>query len=365
MLKLNNLIRQVLKNCDISDARNAGLYSVCGLALRLRDLYKWEKGLQPWQEKESSAILEWIGDKEQVWEQLAEKDYRELSIFGNTYDPFDTVRINRILEPSGLFYGAGYAHNLKPTFFLSHIENKNKIEGFTVYTLGCELARDLLTIPALSQDNCILLRRECGKFFLWDQIFYIKKSGRPALNVALESSGIKHQDPKALQHSLSTIYKIQKDTYTYHEIGEIRDSVFDVDIWRQVIAAFPRTPVELATRTVKDLLADTNEFGTLQHIIKERKTALLALYVAFLDGLAKELFPEMRIAFRDFTKTHNWQGIEQAASIGYENARKYAQEIITIFLTGKQRKDMKWTKNKIEKFMLNKVSSPAHKSCAI
>jgi hypothetical protein len=60
MLEFDSIIHQVLQNCDISDARHAGLYSVCGLALRLRDLYKWEKGLNPWEEKDSSEVLEWI-----------------------------------------------------------------------------------------------------------------------------------------------------------------------------------------------------------------------------------------------------------------------------------------------------------------
>ena len=39
------MTEQVLRNCHISYARHAGLYSICGLALRLRDLYKWEMGL--------------------------------------------------------------------------------------------------------------------------------------------------------------------------------------------------------------------------------------------------------------------------------------------------------------------------------
>lgn len=357
MLELDNLIRQVLKNCDISDSQNAGLYSVCGLALRLRDLYKWEKGLNPWEERDSSAVLEWIGDKEQTWDQIAEKEFLELAILDNAYDPFNTSRINALLEPHGFFYGAGYAHSLKPTFFLAPIEDKERINEFTVITLGRELARDLLTIPALSQDNCILLRRESGTFFLWDQIFYIKKSGRPALGFALETCGINDLDPKALKHSLPAIYRIQRETYIYHEIGEIRDTVFDADIWRQLIAAFPHTPVEILARAVKDLLADTNKYGTLHYITKERKTALLGFYVAFIDGMIKALFPELRLAFSDFTKTRNWQGIEQAVSIGYENARRYAEEIIDIFRTGKQNKDMKWIQYQIEKRVLPKVNS--------
>ena len=141
MIDQDNIARQVLRNCEISDARHAGLFSICGLALRLRDLYKWEKGLDPWVEKDSSQILDWIGNKEEEWEKIAETLYLNLSINGREYEPFDTATINAILEPHHLFYGAGYARSLKPTFFLAAIEDKSKARQYPVYTLGRELAR--------------------------------------------------------------------------------------------------------------------------------------------------------------------------------------------------------------------------------
>ena len=61
MIDIEDIIRQVLHNCNLSDSRHAGLYSICGLAMRLRDLYKWENGLAPWIEKDSTEILKWIG----------------------------------------------------------------------------------------------------------------------------------------------------------------------------------------------------------------------------------------------------------------------------------------------------------------
>ena len=132
MLDLESITRQVLLNCDISDARHAGLYSICGLALRLRDLYKWEAGLPPWIEKESSEILDWIGNKEQKWEEIADTEYSKISIRGRDYDPFDTRQINAVFEPLGFYYGAGYARSLKPTFFLAAIEDKKELMQFYV-----------------------------------------------------------------------------------------------------------------------------------------------------------------------------------------------------------------------------------------
>ena len=352
MLELDPIIGQVLENCSISDSRHAGLYSVCGLALRLRDLYKWENGLDPWVEEEPSEIIEWIGDKEEKWEDLEEKDFGEITILGKNYNPFDAKEINAVLEPHGLFYGAGYVHSLKPSFFLGVLEEKRKMDGYPVYFLGRELARDLFTVPALSQDDCILIRKEAAEFFLWDQIFFIQRSGRGALRFALEGYGLKEQDPKALCHNLARISAAEMETYIYHELGEIKESVFDRDIWRDIVATFPHTPVELLARTVKDLLADTNEYGMLPYITRERKTASLAFYVAFLDGLRKELFPELTEAFQEFTQTRNWQIIEQAISSGYNMAKKYAETINSIYRTGKQRDDMKWVEREIEKRLL-------------
>jgi hypothetical protein len=347
MLELNTITRQVLQNCDISDSRHAGVYSVCGLALRLLDMYKWENGLDPWVEKDSSEILDWIGDREEKWDNLSEEEFEEITVLGTPYDPFDTRAINAVIEPQGFFYGAGYARSLKPTFFLADLEEKKKVAGHTIYILGREHARDLFTAPALAQDNCILIRKDSAKLFLWDKIFYIKKSGRPALRFALEHYGLKDQRPEALRKNLERISSDEMNTYIYHELGEIQDTAFDRDIWREIIAAYPHTLVELLARTVKDLLADTNEYGTFQYITRERKTASLALYVAFIEGLTKELFPELRKAFKGFVQTHDWDSIEQAVSAGYDRAKQYAETIINIHQEGKQKNDNKWVEDKI------------------
>ena len=200
---LDSIVSQIQRNCSISDSRHAGLYSICGLALRLRDLYKWEKGLDPWVERESSEILEWIASKEEQWGDLLELDFNELIIDGSSYEPFDSTGINGVLNPRGFFYGAGYVHSLKPSFFMGVLEDAKQVDGFTVYILGREFARDLLTIPALSQDNCIVVRQESAKLFLWDLILFTKKSGQEALNFGLKNYGLKRKDSEALQRNLA------------------------------------------------------------------------------------------------------------------------------------------------------------------
>ncbi len=354
MLNIDDITRQVLCNCEISDAHHAGMYSICGLALRLRDLFKWDHELPPWEERDSTEVLEWIEAKENKWEQYAEKDFRRISINGKEFDPLDTIGINTLLEPYGVMYGAGYARSLKPTFFLATITEKSQINGTPIYTLDRELARDLLTIPALCQDGCVLLRQESARLFLWDSIFYTKKSARPALNFALDSCGIKDRQPKALRRELTAILAAQKTTYIYHEIGELKDTVFDRGLWREIIAAFPYSPVEYLARAVKDLLADTNQYGTLRHIIQERKTASLAFYAAFLDGLAKEFFPELSTAFQEFTQSMDWAIIEHAVSSGHQTAINHAGLIMDFYREGVCKNDLKWAEKQIQKRLLGK-----------
>jgi Family of unknown function (DUF6866) N-terminal domain/Family of unknown function (DUF6866) C-terminal domain len=349
MFQIDDIADQVLANCNIADSRHAGLYSICGLALRLRDLYKWENRLDPWIENDPSEVLKWIGDKEEAWEELAEKEFKDIRLVGRRFDPFDVKGINEILEPYGFIYGGGYARSLKPSFFLAALEAKKEINHIAVFILGREFARDLLTIPALSQDNCIYIRKESARLFLWDQIFYVKKSGRYALKFGLKDYGLKEATAEDLHRNLSVIAANETDTYIYHELGEIRDAVFDRKTWQEIIASFPHTPIELLTRTVKDLLADTGKSGTLPHIVSERKTASLAFYVAFLEGFTKVLFPQIVDAFQNFTQNRDWELIENVVAEGYQNAKSSAEAIIGIYRSGREKNDMEWVKNEIAK----------------
>ncbi|MCP3951845.1 MAG: hypothetical protein GY697_06440, partial [Desulfobacterales bacterium] len=210
-----DLADQVQANCDISDAIHAGVFSICGLALRMRDLYKWEKRLPPWKEKAEEDILNWIGRREDTWEDVRELLYQPITIGGTPYDAYDTDAINQVLVPTGLFYGAGYAYSLKPTFFLAEVNREETVGGQRVLYLGRELARDLLTLPAMSKDGVIVLRTEAARMYLWDQIQYLKKSGKPYLQYALQQCGVKGNSPEALRRILPELFAAQVETYIH------------------------------------------------------------------------------------------------------------------------------------------------------
>jgi hypothetical protein len=355
MINIEIIKDQVTLNCDISDSKYAGLFSVCGLALRLRDMYKWEKGLAPWIEKDTTQILDWIGNKEQHWEHLSKEDYKTIYLNDETYDPFDTIGINNILESEGVFYGAGYGRSLKPTFLLAEIKHKKRINGCNVYVLGKELARDLFTVPAFVQEDSIVIRTHSARTFLWDRILYVHKSGKPALVTALKDYGLNYsrpQDLRNLKPHLQKISDMEVEVYIHHELGELQDTDFNRNVWREIIAAYPQTPIELLARTIKDLLADTNDHGTFQHIIKERKLSSLAFYVAFMESLPKTLFPSIIEAFDDFMTTKDWSVIAAAVSAGHQIFKNYAQIMTRIFNQAKQKDDYQWGEQEITRQLL-------------
>lgn len=349
MINLDRLIQQIRRNCDISDAHHGGIFSVCGLALRLRDLYKWEQGLSPWEEGDSKALLKWIGDREEHWETLIGADYGGLALADRPVDPFDTETVNAVLADYRLLYGAGYAQGLKPTFFLATIEDCRIIDGYQVYRLGRELARDLLSLPALSQGTTILLRSDAARRVLWDQLSFTAPSGRRALRVALNACGLADGRPAALRSRLADVLAVQETMHLRHELGEIQDKHFDRDLFREIVAAFPLTRVEILARHVKDLLADTNSFGTLRHVCLTRSTAGLGLYIAFADRLTKALFPHLESGFEAFLKSGDWATVEHAVERGYAAAAGYANMLISAYLEAKRRNDLSLVEHAVQK----------------
>jgi hypothetical protein len=358
MSGLDELIRQVRRNCDISDARHGGVFSVCGLALRLRDLYKWEKGLAPWEEGDPGEVLDWIGAREDYWETLAGAEYAPLTMGGRSMDPFDAPGVNSLLSLHEFHYGAGYARGLKPTFFLATVEARQEVEGCPVFVLGREVARDLLTLPALSQGHTILLRRESAHRFLWDQIAYVAPSARRALYAAMDACGLNDHRPAALRRDFGRLLEVQESIHLYHELGEIRETDFRRDLWQEIIAAFPLTRVELLARHVKDLLADTSAFGPLRHICRSRDTAGLALYVALSDRVAKALFPELTVCWEESLHQGDWDAVAQAVDIGHAAAKRHAAEIVGIYTDAKRRNRLASVEARIESKLGGYLGTP-------
>lgn len=344
------LQKQIQRNCDISDANYAGLYSLCGLLLRMRDLYKWEQGLHPWQEPEPADLLEWVDEREQHWETITSDELQPLAFGNESFEPFDMAAINLRLRPAGLVYGAGYVLGMKPSFFLGEVTESRTLGMLQVDIVGRELARDIYMTPAMRQGDQIFARHSAMLFFLWDQIQEMRPSARDALSYALQQYGLDaealRRHPKELGPELNHVARQEIETWIYHEVGEVHEDAFDGQVWHEIVSAYCNSPIEILARVTKDILADTHAKGLLAHVIGNKIHSSLGFYISFMRPFTRAVFPEIVQAFRDFRLNGDWRLIETARSHGQEKARDYARRLAAIHEAGR-RHSAGWAKAQI------------------
>ncbi|MCE5244210.1 MAG: Sfum_1244 family protein [Syntrophobacteraceae bacterium] len=347
-IDISSLKTQVQMNCNISDARHAGVYSLCGLLLRLRDLYKWENSIPPWQEPPPEVLLEWVESKEALWETLASLEFQPLDLGGRQFDPFDSDAVNGLLRPSGLRYGAGYGVGMKPTFFLALLADTLKVQELTVDIVEHELARDIFAAPAMRQGGQVFARRSPMLFFLWDQIMEMRPSARNALVFALSQYGLEAEPlrraPRQFDARLREISRSELDVWIHHEIGEARSTAFTGDTWPEIVSSYSNTPVEIYARVIKDLIADTHDEGLFSHIIRNRIRSTLGFYMAWMRPFTRVLFPEAIDAFNRFRDNGDWSGLSAARDFGFARACRNAHALVELHEAGRGREHDRTTR---------------------
>jgi hypothetical protein len=314
-MALQSLTHQIKRNCEIGSAGQAGHYSLCGLLLRLRQLYKWEHGLPPWREPTPEEVLPWVEAKEGVWEDLEGSSWLGLSWQGTTVDPLAVEELNRDLIPRGLAYGAGYSRGLAPTCFLAELLEVRRLQELTILVLGPELARDLDATPALCQGSVIYARRQALAFYLWDRLSDPMQQKNRFLRIALEAYGLSLpallRDPEAHRQAFENLVAAELEAAIRHEIGEARETGLR-DAFHSALALFPQTRVELWVRALKDALAEVNDWGRLSYLIEARHLSSLALLLAWRPGLYPLLLPELEPAFWQLAAGGAWDHLEAA-----------------------------------------------------
>lgn len=342
---------QVMENCHRSDARFAGSFSLCGLLLRLRDLCKWEKGLAPWIEIEPSSVLQWIEEREELWERIVGREMSNLNWRGAEYDPFDSDSINLALAETGLHYSAGYAAFLKPSFCLGRVLKRKHLGEFSVVYIGDQLARDLYSSPAQTREREIVARLRPLAAYLWDSIMHSGENKQKALELALSVHGISRMEIKSGAETwvakFNKLLAAEIEAFVRHEYAEASDQVFPRAIWRKIISEYPHTRVELMARTIKDVLADTSDAGRLKYIIDQQSLSSLAVFTALIDGLPVHLFPEIEPAFERFQHENDWDIIEQARLTCNTRVASMAGSMIN--LAGESNGRAEWMTDKVEK----------------
>lgn len=303
-------LEDVKYNCDVSDARYWGYFSICGLLMRYRDLYRSERGLAPWEPVDREAIGLWIQRKEARWPELEDRSFRDLSAGGTKLDPFDLDSVNTVLGSQGHVYGAGYGMYLKPTFFVARIRAVTEVDGHRIITTDRELTRDLFASPAMLQGRRIFLRLEPLRAVLWDRFVQIAPGRCASLADAFRAFGIQPgcSVDGAFETALDRMVGLYAEVLLRHELAESFETVPD---WKSILAEIHDRKVELYMRAVQDVLADTSERGPLRRIIQDRDERVLALFVGVMDGYRRVLFPELRDAYDRHVRDHDWDLLDE------------------------------------------------------
>jgi hypothetical protein len=354
VVNLKSLISHVKKNCNISDAKYWGHYSICGLLLRLRELYRFEKGIRLWESINHDDISDWISERENLWKELEDQNFEDIIIDGSVYSPFEVEKINAELEKEDLLYGAGYGVRMKPSFFLADLISKRKVNSHVVYIAGNEYVRDLAYYPATLQDDVIYARADTTKALLWEWFEEMKvRSPKSPVTYAFSKYGAtpKGEPAENIDGRISEIAFSELETYIHHEIGEAFEGKKLGEEWDELLIDFSGSRAEFFSRGVKDLLSDTSDKGMIKYIIENQREGSLGFYIVFLSGYRKILFTEIVKAFDKFTESGDWELIEDARKTGYEKAKGYAERLLSL---NKEKPDKAWVSEYIEKEMLGK-----------
>lgn len=336
MIDIQKVSSQIKTNCNISDAKYWGTYSLCGLLLRLRELYRVEKGLKPWERILQKDVGEWISERETLWGDIEGSDFNDIAVNDYVYSPFEVEKINAALNKTGLLYGAGYGLYMKPIFFVTDIISHRIIDGFDVYIAGNEYARDLSDYPAMLQNNVVIARLDLTRLLLWNRFEELRhkhKKTKCRLSFAFSQYGITQENEinEEMYDRITRIARSEAETYIYHELGEAYEGRRLGEVWKVFLSSLPYSQAAVFARAVKDILSDTAEKGMLGYIIENRKAGSLGFYNVFLSGFRKIIFPEMAAAFREFTETGDWEVIYKAGRSGHKNAGEYAERLLSIY----------------------------------
>jgi hypothetical protein len=308
-MKIADIARQVKHNCDISDAKFWGYFSLCGLLLRLRELYKSEHKITPWSSINQKDIGDWITAKEALWAEIEGEDYSELVIDGKTFNPFDVSGINSYLITDNLVYGAGFGLYKKPVFFLGELGTCLSSGSYTTFYIRTEYARDLFAVSGMLQGKEIYIRLEQLRTILWEMFLDFKcRKGGFIANI-FSGCGISPEDDINGEFAikLDSLALRYSEIILNHELAEAFESVSE---WSDIILGISDRKAEYFLRGLHDMIADTSEFGPLKRLIDTEDIGSLAFYISLADIFHRDLYPELRKVFSSFEFNTDWALLE-------------------------------------------------------
>jgi hypothetical protein len=291
--QLRDLCLQVQRNCDIADAQYAGNDTLCTYLLKMREFYRWLRRLPYSAALNRDEVGDWVIRQERRWEELQDKSLEPLPLGESRFDPFDHEAVNRSLDAYGMVYGAGYGRGARPLFFLGALVSREDFDGYRIYVVGEEAARDLSAPPAMSQGELIFVRRESIRRMLHETMEAWQLRGAPddAMARALRAYGHEPGD----EQTLEVMVDAEVESAVWHEVGEVLAGRLLGPGWQERVLEVCGTRGERVMRAVRDHLADS--LTTLPALLQDGPSGALHFYFANLSGMRAMLVPQLRQAY--------------------------------------------------------------------
>jgi hypothetical protein len=323
---LQQLARDVQHNCHVADARHGAELTLCIYLMKMREYYRWEKGLPFSARLPRETVGDWLSQREQLWDALAAAEFSPLEFAGMRYDPFDTDAINGALAPLGMVYSAGLGYAGRAHFFLGELERREQYEGFTVYVSRRELARDLGAPPAMLRESAVYVRRESLRRMLWERLETWRWS-RPD-NAMGRAFGC-YDFEERLEESLERMTETELRNVLLHEVGEFHAGVALGADWNRMVLAAANTPAELMMRAVRDHLADC--ISTLPALVEQGRPESIHFYIGNLSNMRKEIFPALQTAYASWLANGDLAALEAVARRGLEHWGSVGRQLIELY----------------------------------
>lgn len=292
------LIKDVQFNCDISDARYARDATMCVYLLRMREFYRWRKDIALGIRLSFDDVGDWLTGVEEYWDDIEHEAYRSITIGGETIDPFDVDSVHVALQSENipLVYSAGVGRRGKPHFFLaeplaefskSDATGHQPLESVEVQVSGRELARDIVSQPAMSRGQRIWVRDDSVRRFLWETFedWSFRSNDGPMSRIA-SSYGLQHDEK--LDERLGELAIDVRDVLIAHERGEVLANAHLPTRWDEMMTACIGTTNEHYARAVRDSLSDS--LSTWPMIAERAQARLLDFWLCGLNGAREQLF---------------------------------------------------------------------------
>ncbi len=320
-----DLVSQVQRNCDISDARHAGNYTLCIYLLKMREYYRWLHALDFSEDFDGEAMSQWLRDKEEVWDKVCDEDYHPITLHQRQFDAFDNAAINAELDQHDFFYHAGIGGKGIQHFFVADKVNSYLDNGIQITITGQEYARDLTAPPAMSTQQEIVVRQESLKRMCWEryQEWRWNQYENP-MGKALSYYPFETSIPEALQQMVQA----EQDTLIQYELGEMQISRQFGDQWSGMMLGLLGSKAELLARSVRDHLADC--LTTLPFLLVQNNPATLHFYFANLTYMRKDLFPSAMTAYQHWCDSGKTDQLHDLTHSAAEHWRKTLQSMLAV-----------------------------------